>query len=104
MKQILFMLFIAIGLSSCGSHSQNAQKDANANTQNPIMPIAFVGENTPVVLTDYLPVLSAEDEVKFITEPSYQVTKITDDGLILILYLARRRAIVRSQSLLADEG
>ena len=83
MKQILFMLFIAIGLSSCGSHSQNAQKDANANTQNPIMPIAFVGENTPVVLTDYLPVLSAEDEVKFITEPSYQVTKITDDGLIL---------------------
>ena len=82
MKHFLFVLLAAIGLVSCCNKTHNAQEEANANTQNPIMPIVFVGENTEVILTDYLPALIAEDEVVYTTEPSYTVTA-TADGLLL---------------------
>ena len=80
MKHILLILMATIGLVSCCNQSHNAE-EANANTQNPIMPIVFVGENTAVVLTDYLPA-HAEDEVVYTTEPSYTVTT-TADGFLL---------------------
>ena len=83
MKHILFILLATIGLISCGNNAQNAHNEANANTQNPIMPIVFVGENTEVILTDYLPALTEEDEVVFSTEPSYQVTNVTAEGFTL---------------------
>ena len=83
MKHILFILVATIGLASCCNQSRCAQQEANANTQNPIMPITFVGENTEVILTDYLPALSAEDEVVFTTEPSYQVSNVTAEGFTL---------------------
>ena len=83
MKHIFFILLATIGLISCGNNAQNAQNEANANTQNPIMPIVFVGENTEVVLTDYLPALTEEDEVVFSTEPSYQVSNVTAQGFTL---------------------
>ena len=83
MKHIFFILLATIGLISCGNTAQNAQNEANANTQNPIMPIVYVGENTEVVLTDYLPALTEEDEVVFSTEPSYQVSNVTADAFTL---------------------
>ena len=83
MKHFLFVLLAAIGLVSCCNKTHNAQEEANANTQNPIMPIVFVGENTEVILTDYLPALCAEDEVVFTTEPSYQVSNVTAEGFTL---------------------
>ena len=83
MKHIFFILLATIGLISCGNTAQNAQNEANANTQNPIMPIVFVGENTEVVLTDYLPALTEEDEVVFSTEPSYQVSNVTAESITL---------------------
>ena len=83
MKHILFILVATIGLASCCNQSRCTQTEANANTQNPIMPIVFVGENTEVILTDYLPALSAEDEVVFTTEPSYQVSNVTAEGFTL---------------------
>ena len=82
MKHVLFVLLAAIGLTACCTKTHNAQEEANANTQNPIMPIVFVGENTEVILTDYLPTLTAEDEVVYTTEPSYTVTA-TADGFLL---------------------
>ena len=83
MKHIFFILLATIGLISCGNKAQNAQNEANANTQNPIMPIVFVGENTEVILTDYLPALTAEDQVVFTTEPSYQVSNVTAESITL---------------------
>ena len=83
MKHIFLILLATIGLISCGNKTQNAQNEANANTQNPIMPIVFVGENTEVILTDYLPALTAEDQVVFTTEPSYQVSNITAESITL---------------------
>ena len=83
MKHILFILLATIGLISCGNNAQNAHNEANANTQNPIMPIVFTGENTQVILTDYLPALTEEDEAVFSTEPSYQVTNVTAEGFTL---------------------
>lgn len=83
MKHILFILVATIGLASCCNQSHCTQTEANANTQNPIMPITFVGENTEVILTDYLPALRAEDEVVFTTEPSYQVSNVTAEGFTL---------------------
>ena len=83
MKHILFILAAVICLVSCGNHVPNAQLEPNANTQNPIMPIVFVGENTPVILTDYLPALTAQDEVVFTTEPSYTVSNVTAEGFTL---------------------
>ena len=83
MKHIFLILLATIGLISCGNKTQNAQNEANANTQNPIMPIVFVGENTEVILTDYLPALTAEDQVVFTTEPSYQVSNVTAESITL---------------------
>ena len=83
MKHIFLILLASIGLISCGNKAQNAQNEANANTQNPIMPIVFVGENTEVIITDYLPALTQEDEVLFSTEPSYQVSNVTADAFTL---------------------
>ena len=82
MKHILLTIMATIGLVSCCNLSHCVQDEANANTQNPIMPITFVGENTEVILTDYLPALTAEDEVVFTTEPSYTVTT-TANGFLL---------------------
>ena len=82
MKHILLTIMATIGLVSCCNLSHCVQDEANANTQNPIMPITFVGENTEVILTDYLPALTAEDEVIFTTEPSYTVTT-TANGFLL---------------------
>ena len=82
MKHILLTIMATIGLVSCCNLSHCVQDEANANTQNPIMPIVFVGENTEVILTDYLPALTAEDEVVFTTEPSYTVTT-TANGFLL---------------------
>ena len=84
MKHIFFILLATIGLISCGNTAQNAQNEANANTQNPIMPIAYVGENTQIVRTDYLPALTAEDTVVYATEPSYSVQEVTADGFTLV--------------------
>ena len=83
MKHIFLILLATIGLISCGNKAQNAQNEANANTQNPIMPIVFVGENTEVIITDYLPALTAEDQVVFTTEPSYQVSNVTAESITL---------------------
>ena len=83
MKHIFFILLATIGLISCSNNAQNAHNEANANTQNPIMPIVFTGENTQVILTDYLPALTEEDEAVFSTEPSYQVTNVTAEGFTL---------------------
>ena len=82
MKHILLTIMATIGLVSCCNLSHCVQDEANANTQNPIMPITFVGENTEVFLTDYLPALTAEDEVVFTTEPSYTMTT-TANGFLL---------------------
>ena len=58
MKHTLLIIIAALGLISCSTTAkQAAQPEANANTQNPIMPITYVGENTEVILTDYLPAL-----------------------------------------------
>ena len=84
MKHVFFIILVAIGLVSCNSTTtQSTQPEANANTQNPIMPITFVGNPTHVVLTDYLPGLTAEDAVVYSTEPSYTVQNITAEGFDL---------------------
>ena len=46
MKHVIFILLVALGLSSCNTASQKPQVEANANTQNPIMPITFIGNPT----------------------------------------------------------
>ena len=84
MKHVFFILFVAIGLLSCNTPTQTPQVEANANTQNPIMPITFIGNPTHVVLTDYLPGLTAEDVVVYSTEPSYTVQNITAEGFDLL--------------------
>ena len=84
MKHVFFILLVAFGLVSCNTTTtQSTQPEANANTQNPIMPITFVGNPTHVVLTDYLPGLGAEDAVVYSTEPSYTVQNITAEGFDL---------------------
>ena len=84
MKHTLLIIIAALGLISCSTTAkQAAQPEANANTQNPIMPITYVGENTEVILTDYLPALEAEDQVVLSTEPSYQVTNANAEGFTL---------------------
>ena len=84
MKHTLLTIIAALGLISCSTTAtQTPQPEVNANTQNPIMPIIFGGENTHVTLTDYLPALEAEDQVLISTEPSYQVTNATADGFTL---------------------
>ena len=81
MKHVLFILLVAIGLVSCNTTTtQSTQPEANANTQNPIMPITFVASPTHVVLTDYLPGLCTEDAVVYSTEPSYKVQNVTAEG------------------------
>ena len=84
MKHVLFILLVAIGLVSCNTTTtQSTQPEANANTQNPIMPITFVASPTHVVLTDYLPGLCTEDAVVYSTEPSYKVQNVTAEGFDL---------------------
>ena len=83
MKHVLFILIVALGFASCGTSTPSTQAEANANTQNPIMPITFVSNPTHVVLTDYLPGLSEEDSVVYSTEPSYSVTNISSEGFDL---------------------
>ncbi len=83
MKHVILYLMIAIGCISCGQVSQCSKEEPNANTQNPIMPITFTGENTQVMLTDYLPALNEDDQVLFTTEPSYQVSNVTAESITL---------------------
>jgi hypothetical protein len=83
MKHYLFILIATIGLVSCGTQAQSTQAEANANTQNPIMPIVYVGENTDVVRTDYLPALNLEDSVVYATEASYAIANVTAEGFTL---------------------
>ena len=83
MKHYLFILIATIGLVSCGTQAQSTQAEANANTQNPIMPIVYVGENTDVVRTDYLPTLNLEDSVVYATEASYAIANVTAEGFTL---------------------
>ena len=83
MKHIIFTLLAAIGLASCSTGAQRTQAEANANTQNPIMPISYVQGITPVVLTDYLPGICADDSVVFTAEPSYAISQITAEGFCL---------------------
>ncbi len=69
------LLGITVSLTACSNAQPAAQtaEDRNADTQNPIMPIHYAGTVTHLYLTDYLPQTNAEDEVTFITEPSYEV-------------------------------
>jgi len=84
MKHYLLLLCIAIGCLSCGTTTQpKAQEEANANTQNPIMPIVFYGNPTQVIITDYLPGLTEEDSVVFTTEPSYAVSNVDAESFDL---------------------
>ncbi len=84
MKHTLLTILAAMTLISCSTTAtQTPQPEANANTQNPIMPIVFTGEDTHVVLTDYLPALEADDQVLLSTEPSYQVINANAEGFTL---------------------
>ena len=84
MRHTLLTILAAMTLISCSTTAtQTPQPEANANTQNPIMPIVFTGEDTHVVLTDYLPALEADDQVLLSTEPSYQVSNVTAEGFTL---------------------
>lgn len=83
MKHFFFILLVAFGFISCNTPTQSPKEEANANTQNPIMPITFVGNPTQVILTDYLPGLTESDAVVYTTEPSYQVKNVTAEGLDL---------------------
>ena len=84
MRHTLLTILAAMTLISCSTTAtQTPQPEANANTQNPIMPIVFTGEDTHVVLTDYLPALEADDQVLLSTEPSYQVINANAEGFTL---------------------
>ena len=83
MKHIILIFLVAISITSCSTSSLSTQSELNANTQNPIMPITYVGNPIDVVLTDYLPGICDSDSVVYTTEPTYQVKNITKEGFTL---------------------
>ena len=83
MKHIFLSILLAANLMACCNH---ACCDRNANTQNPIMPIAYCGGETNsqvLYLTDYLPQVSNFDNLVITTEPSYQVVCVQDGQLTI---------------------
>ena len=83
MKHIFLSILLAANLMACCNH---ACCDRNANTHNPIMPIAYCGgeSNSQVLyLTDYLPQVSNFDNLVITTDPAYQVVCLQNGQLTL---------------------
>ena len=80
MKKIFLSIVVAASMIAC----TNQAVDRNANTQNPIMPIAYNGGEQVIHLTDYLPQVSNFDNLVFTTEPSYQVVA-AENGLLTLI-------------------
>ena len=88
MKKIVLLFAAALGLVACGAPEKQAVVERNANTQNPIMPIAYYNSNAKgqeIYLTDYLPQVNHWDSLNFTTEPSYQVLDVDVEKGILTL-------------------
>ena len=83
MKHIFLSILLAANLMACCNH---ACCDRNANTQNPIMPIAYCGGETNsqvLYLTDYLPQVNNFDNLVITTDPAYQVVCLQNGQLTL---------------------
>lgn len=79
MKKTLFFLLAGVLLCACAKKASETQTYTMPETNlvvNPIMPIHYQGTKTHLVLTDYLPCLSADEDVTIATEPSYAVTNL----------------------------
>ena len=88
MKKIVLLFAAALGLVACGAPEKQAVVERNANTQNPIMPIAYTNSSAKgqeIYLTDYLPQVNNWDSLNFSTEPSYQVLDVDVENGILTL-------------------
>jgi glycosidase len=88
MKKIVLLFAAALGLVACGAPEKQAVVERNANTQNPIMPIAYCNSSAKgqeIYLTDYLPQVNHWDSLNFTTEPSYQVLDVDVEKGILTL-------------------
>ena len=88
MKKIVLLFAAALGLVACGAPEKQAVVERNANTQNPIMPIAYYNSSAKgqeIYLTDYLPQVNHWDSLNFTTEPSYQVLDVDVEKGILTL-------------------
>ena len=84
MKKILLSIMVVAGLIACNTTEKVAVVDRNADTQNPIMPIVYIGGDDftqTIYLTDYLPQVTCFDSLVFTTEPSYQVLKVEEGQL-----------------------
>jgi hypothetical protein len=73
MKHIFLSIVMACSLLAC-THAV----DRNANTQNPIMPIVYYGEDgtETIYLTDYLPQVVDFGTLTFSTQEGYEVVKV----------------------------
>ena len=80
MKHIFLSIVMACSLLAC-THAV----DRNANTQNPIMPIVYYGEDgtETIYLTDYLPQVVDFGTLTFSTQEGYEVVKV-ENGLLTL--------------------
>jgi hypothetical protein len=109
MKKILLSLCVAISFIACNSAKKATHIDRNANTQNPIMPIIYNGNDNyseTYHLTDYLPQVKCFDSLVFTTEPNYQVLKagnglltLTGDHSLSILSVIDKTTSIKYDSL-----
>jgi glycosidase len=88
MKKIVLVLFaVSLGLVAYGAKAKKAGlAERNATTQYPIMPIMYCSQGNglqEIYLTDYLPQVTNWDNLRFETEPSYQVVEVKDGVLSL---------------------
>ena len=83
MRKIILSVMFAASLVACCNKECDQR---NAATQNPIMPIHYVGSyngTDTIYLTDYLPQVSNFDSLTITTEPSYQVLGV-ENGLLTL--------------------
>lgn len=85
MKQKILTIMVAASMMACHP-AEKVVTDRNANTQNPIMPITYVGSTLggdTIHLTDYLPGVTSWEELVLTTEPSYNV-KSVGNGIVTL--------------------
>ena len=80
MKHIFLLIVMACCLMAC-THAV----DRNTNTQNPIMPIVYYGEEgaETIYLTDYLPQVADFATLSFRTQEGYEVVNV-ENGLLTL--------------------
>ena len=83
MKKILLSIMVIAGFAAC---HKVQPIDRNADTQNPIMPIVYYGEedgSEVIYLTDYLPQVADFNTLEFVTTDGYEVVSM-ENGLLTL--------------------